>query len=387
MSAPVAVFARIGVLGGEAQARNHAARAVTPYGLDAADVHRCCHRNPGVSSEPQRTCCRSASPRETRHPSAAVQVVSLPREFSPGIDKLGVLRVILVRRSPVGEVTMSAMCYQCVTSNSTQVPIQGIGVCKSCNCLSCPNHGGLPRNQPRFICSRCLPGVLTRSAGGGPGGRGPGGGGGLPHQPDEPTGPGGAAATLAFTSSLDFESQMPRLAQASSEYRAHVDLESVREAVRRVFGLMNDTEDARQVFIERIAAGVTEPLRDDVARQIRQRDNASRYWDEHGGIDEAVRRERAAIVGRFEMWLDTELRAWLQTIYPVLNPQVWVGDRDEPGGVVDVLLLADSLGVNAYSWNMPADESPFRRLDVVAGADPAMVVLAETYSQSIGVYT
>ncbi|QGN34891.1 hypothetical protein [Microlunatus sp. Gsoil 973] len=146
---------------------------------------------------------------------------------------------------------------------------------------------------------------------------------------------------------------------------------------------MNDSEGARGKFLGRISEEVGEPVRDDVFRQIRQRENANRYWDGLGGVDGAARAETEAIVQRFGHWLEDQLEPWLASIYPVLDADVWVGDRDQSGGAVDTLLLADALGLHAYSWNMHVEETPFRRLDVVAGADASLVVLGETYSQSV----
>jgi hypothetical protein len=284
---------------------------------------------------------------------------------------------------------MLAMCYQCASSNSGSGSVQGIGVCQLCSCIACPSHGGLPRQQPRFVCSRCIPGTLTRSAGGG--GSGPSGGRPAPTGPSPGpggVGPGGDAVSSGpdFESSLDFESQLPQVAQASSERRGQVDLSSVREAVRRLFGLLQDQEGARSELLERIRTEAAEPVRDDVFRQIRQRDNASRYWDERGGVEGAAATELETLVGRFASWLEFQLGPWLETIYPVLDAHVWVGARDEPGGILDTLLLADAIGLHAFSWGMQVDESPFRRLDVVAGAEPGMVVLAELYSQAVGAF-
>lgn len=178
---------------------------------------------------------------------------------------------------------------------------------------------------------------------------------------------------------------MPSLAQASSGHRGEVDLQTVRDAVRRLFSLMGDPGERAQ-FLERIAGELSQPVLDDVARQIRQRDNASRYWDERGGVRGAAQAETNAIILRFGDWLEHQLAGWLESIYPVLNPDVWVGAHDEANGMVDVLLLADALGVNAYSWNLHVEESPFRRLDVVSGSSPALVVLGESYCQSVSAF-
>jgi hypothetical protein len=153
-----------------------------------------------------------------------------------------------------------------------------------------------------------------------------------------------------------------------------------------VAGLLPRRETIREEFLARIADEMHEPVRDEVARQMRQRGNASEYWQSHGGLDRATAAERDAIVGRYRLWLADGLEPWMLSIYPILDENVWVGARDEPGGVIDVLLLADAIGLQAYNWSQDLERSPFRRLDVVAASDPALVVLAELYSQSIAAY-
>jgi hypothetical protein len=276
-------------------------------------------------------------------------------------------------------------CYQCVTvKNAT---LEGIGVCYVCRCLACANHGGLPKNRPSFHCSRCVTGLIVQSAGGPPPPpSGPGtGGSGVPATRPPSPGTGGGVGQ-AFTSSLDFELQMPAVAQASVEERRRINLDAVREAVRRLFGLLRDEEPSREEFLSRIEGEVTEAIRDEILRQIRQRDNAFDYWQARGGVDAGAITERNAIISRFRSWLADDLEPWMAAIYPVLNENVWVGARDEPAGVVDVLLLADAIGLYAYNWNLDVERSPFRRLDVIAASDTALVVLAELYSESIGAY-
>jgi len=283
-----------------------------------------------------------------------------------------------------------ATCFQCVTILKSAV--DGIGVCSICSSLACAQHGGMPRNRPAFHCSRCIPGLLTHSAGGSPpAGPGPGGGGppapGPPAPgPPVPGGGTGGAAEAPFQSSLDFELQVPDLARASADQRGAVELDTVRESVRRLFGLLRDERPRREEFLGRIAREVEEPVRDDIGRQLRQRPNAYAYWDERGGIDAATSTEVGAIVERYRRWLTAELEPWMASIYPVLDENVWVGARDETGGVVDVLLLADAIGLQAYNWNLDLERSPFQRPDFVAATDPALVVLAELYAQSIPVY-
>jgi hypothetical protein len=119
---------------------------------------------------------------------------------------------------------------------------------------------------------------------------------------------------------------------------------------------------------------------------MRQQENANAYWEERGGLDAATRIERDAVVARYAAWLAETLEPWMASIYPVLQANVWVGARDEPGGVINMLLLADAIGLQAYSWNLEVEASPFQRIDVIAASDPALMVLAELYAYSIPTY-
>jgi hypothetical protein len=276
------------------------------------------------------------------------------------------------------------MCYQCVTVKSSAQ--DGIGVCYICRTLACPQHGGLPSKRPGFHCSRCITGLMTKSAGGStpPPGSGTGGAGVPAVKPPAPGSGGGA--DQAFANSVDFELQIPLLAQASTEERRKVDLSAVREAIRRLFGLLRNETPSHEDFLNRIDSELSEAVRDEVWRQMRQRDNAFNYWNERGGVDAGVSAERDAILGRYRAWLAEDLEPWMLSIYPILNENAWVGERDEPSGVIDVLLLADAMGLYAYNWQLDLERSPFRRLDVIVSSDPALVVLAELYSQSIAAY-
>jgi hypothetical protein len=172
---------------------------------------------------------------------------------------------------------------------------------------------------------------------------------------------------------------MPILAQASVQRRAAIDLSIVREAVRRLFELLHD-ETARGQFLAQVAVEVAEPVRDEIERQRGQRNNAYSYWLERGGLDAVAAAESQKIVNRYGRWLTEGLEPWMVSIYPVLNEDVWVGARDDPGGVVDMLLLADAIGLQAYNWNLDMNRSLFHRLDLVAASDPGLVVLGECYS-------
>jgi len=186
-----------------------------------------------------------------------------------------------------------------------------------------------------------------------------------------------------FTSSLDFEIRCPDLANASNQQRAAIQINVLRDAIRRLFALLHDEDTSRHDFLDRVATEVQEPVLDEANRHTSQRKNANDHWRGLGGPQAAADAERDAIVQRYSTWLGEDLKPWMESIYPVLDEVVWVGAPEDQGGLIDVLLLADSIGLQAYNWNLELDRSPFRRLDAVAAGDPGLVVLAEVYAEMI----
>jgi hypothetical protein len=178
---------------------------------------------------------------------------------------------------------------------------------------------------------------------------------------------------------------MPELAQASLRHRSDVDLRGLRYSFRRVFRLLRDDDDDREDFVRHVRTEVREPIRDEVARQMRSRELARSYFEAHGGLERMTEDRVAEVAGLYSSWLDEQLQPWMSAIYPVLDEEVWLGASDEESGVIDLLLLADAVGVNAYSWNMEIGDSPFRRLDVVLRMDPPLVVLSDLYATSVAI--
>jgi len=176
--------------------------------------------------------------------------------------------------------------------------------------------------------------------------------------------------------------QWPIVANASADHRGQVRTDAVRETVRRLIGLLEESE--RRDFLEHAAAEASEPIRA-VADEMYRRDNIMQYWDERGGVEIAASVELDLLIDRYQACLEFELRPWLAEIHPIIDADTWIGaQRDGAEGVVDPLLLADAIGLNAYNWNLEIGRSPFGQPDVVTAADPAMVVLSEVYSQTVG---
>jgi hypothetical protein len=288
-----------------------------------------------------------------------------------------------------------ASCFECTIGVAHNA--EAIGVCKRCNSLGCANHGGKPRGQPRFICSGCIAGILTTSSGGGPTGGPPGsGGGGGPTGGPPGSGGGGPTGapqaqptaggqeTTGFSSTFDFEIQLPAVALASEPWRRSIDADSLRRSVRRLFRLLRDEESARAEFLDRAGDEVRVPVRDQVARQLRESAELRQVFEEErGGLGPLTDAGVAEILNRIRFWFENELEPWMGSIYPTLDETVWLGERYSTGAI-DILLLADALGLNAYEWNLEIGASPFRRLDVVGRCDTGMLVLSELYAQSVG---
>ncbi|WP_280829849.1 hypothetical protein [Mycobacterium sp. OTB74] len=295
-----------------------------------------------------------------------------------------------------------------------------IGVCKTCGGLSCPAHGGKSQTpaglwNQSFQCCYCLRGAVTRSAGkkpppGGSGGGGgggqppggppprPGGGGGATPPPGggppghSPSGPGAvpfdggeADATAGqphFRSTVDFQAQFPQLAEASQPWRNSVDITVLTTAVAVLFELRRDT-DAREQYLTTVGDSLHEALRDGYTEELQNRPIAATVTGSDNA-DVLAERERDGMIDQLRGWLTTQLEAWMAEIYPVVRMKDWL-QANQPGGrPIDFLLLADAIGLNAYAWDVDPDFQPFKRLDIVAGTEPGLLVLASLYAIGMG---
>jgi hypothetical protein len=123
-------------------------------------------------------------------------------------------------------------------------------------------------------------------------------------------------------------------------------------------------------------------VRDQVARQLRQSDALREVFDERGDFGALSLAGVAEILNRIRHWLEDDLPAWMVGIYPILDETVWLGETGGTPGAIDILLLADGVGLNAYVWNLTVGDSPFKRLDIVGQAEMGMLVLTELYAQA-----
>jgi hypothetical protein len=108
-----------------------------------------------------------------------------------------------------------------------------------------------------------------------------------------------------------------------------------------------------------------------------------RVFQDRGGLETLTDEGVREIMDRIASWLSDDLGEWMAMIHPEVDETVWLGERFTSGGAIDILLLADAVGLTAYMWNFETGESPFRRLDVVGRLDTGMLVLSELYAQSL----
>ena len=191
----------------------------------------------------------------------------------------------------------------------------------------------------------------------------------------------GLAAEPHFRSTVDFQAQFPSLAQASQEKRNAVDPAALWEATLALF-LLREDGDAREQYLAGVGTTLRDALRDRYTDELQNRPIAARVT----GVDDAevlADRERDVMIEQLRGWLSTELTAWMAEIYPVVDKEVWLGDR-LGGGAIDLLLLADAIGLNAFAWDVEPDVQPFERLDIVASTEPGLLVLASLYAIGMG---
>ena len=299
-----------------------------------------------------------------------------------------------------------AGCWGCEISGRGH--LDAIGVCQTCGGLSCPNHGGKPQApsgvySQQFICCQCLPGAITRSAGPPPGGGAPpGGGGSRGGPPSGGSGPspgvgpsggpatggsGGMASALAqprFHSTFDFQAQFPTVARASADERNSVQADILRNAIQQLFRIANNKDD-RQHYVDQVGEYLKEPLSAHIGEQLELRGRPHPDAYPAGLTDaELVRelsaRESHSITERLKRWLSRDLKAWMAEINPSLNESAWLTPEGRADGGIDLMLMADAIGLNSYAWNARPTDQPFRRLDIPGATEPGLLVLASIYA-------
>ncbi len=273
-------------------------------------------------------------------------------------------------------------CYPCTVGITYHDP-EAIGVCSICNNLACAGHGGRLLGVPQFKCGTCITGICTISSGGQNPPRPPPPGGLPVNNPQPPDQPGGQG--VRFTSSLDFEIQLPLLARVSARWRREIFRESLYESLRRLFALLLDDNGARDEFLTRARETLHEPVEVRAQEQMAQSDRLGLVFEERGGLDALTNTGIQNIIARVQQWFVDGLPDWMARIHEPVDQTVWIGERFGSGGAIDILLLADALGLNAYMWNLAPGQSPFEKLEVVVGVDTGTLVLSDLYAQSMPV--
>jgi len=171
------------------------------------------------------------------------------------------------------------------------------------------------------------------------------------------------------------------VARASVEVRYAVDHGSVRRSFLRLFEMLHDEGSTRDEVSNQIRADLSFSVRSEVTPYL-----AGRFPHEsisQATVDRHIRARVDEIASTYDNWVANSLESWMLTIYPVLDPNVWVGAGDEEAGVVDISLVADAIGLNAWVWNLDLNESPFLRIDAVSRMHKSMVILSHLYSLSV----
>ena len=191
---------------------------------------------------------------------------------------------------------------------------------------------------------------------------------------------GSSHLSVRSTSRSNFHCWHARPSDSGGRY----DPTALREALHRLFALLRDDDSARNDFLTRVAEEVRGPVRDRADLQIQRSDALSEVFEARGGLETLTEEGVRGIIVRVGRWLTNDLGVWMTQIHSTVDETVWLGEQFSGGGAIDILLLADAVGLNAYMWNLEPGESPFRRLDVVGGvADTGMLVLSELYAQSM----
>ncbi|MCC3313645.1 hypothetical protein [Nocardia africana] len=180
---------------------------------------------------------------------------------------------------------------------------------------------------------------------------------------------------------MDFKVQFPDLAEASAPWRNSINLGALVTAIRALFAI-RENADLRETYLTDL---VRSDLRDAVTAEIRSDFNArpaARLANED--VEAVIADELDAIVDELRTWLSTELTAWMAEIYPIVEVEDWLDD-DRPGGRgIDLLMMADAIGLNSYMWHIDTTAPVFAHLNVVAGTEPGLLVLASLYAATAG---
>jgi hypothetical protein len=122
-----------------------------------------------------------------------------------------------------------------------------------------------------------------------------------------------------------------------------------------LFDLLADEDNERDQFMGQIRADVRVPVEYEVSRHWEQRAVAGVLMPS-ASLEQLMEERIREILLMFEEWMEAELESWMASIYPTLDPRIWLGSG-EASGVVDVSLVADAIGLIVWVWNLNLQES------------------------------
>lgn len=143
--------------------------------------------------------------------------------------------------------------------------------------------------------------------------------------------------------------------EVSQEVRYSVDHGAVRRSLMILFDLLADEDNERDQFMGQIRADVRVPVEYEVSRHWEQRAVAGVLMPS-ASLEQLMEERIREILLMFEEWMEAELESWMASIYPTLDPRIWLGSG-EASGVVDVSLVADAIGLIVWVWNLNLQES------------------------------
>ncbi len=171
------------------------------------------------------------------------------------------------------------------------------------------------------------------------------------------------------------------MARASVEVRYNVDLGSVRRSIVRLFQMLDNEDNMRDQVLNQMRADLAFSVRSEITAYLSQRFPYEPVSE--AAVGEQVEARISEIASTYDDWVMNRLESWMSAIYSLLDVHLWVGAQDEDSGVVDIPLVADAIGLNAWIWNLDLSESPFLRIDAVSKMHKSMVILSHLYSLSV----
>ncbi len=185
-----------------------------------------------------------------------------------------------------------------------------------------------------------------------------------------------------FADSMDFEATLPAVAAASRDVRRRVEIRSVEETMRSLFALLGDS-DEQASFLDRAYVAIEEMVAAEMSQYLANRPEVAEETELRGGSADLEASRSAQIVSGNRDFLENGLYQWMEGIYENVNADLWLGASDDVGGIIDLRLIGDAIGLNAWSWGLEPTDSPFLRYDSATSMPLPFVVMMERYGRSV----